>query len=225
MRAPSLEKNMSILIEINQAVSRSLELRDSFQATLQILMNSYKIKSGAIFLSEENGKSVSLIASIGYKVDVAQVRFAVGEGLTGRVAESGKPIVVPQVSKEPLFLNRMASWDPDAGEQSFIGVPIILDYKALGVLIVNFSYNPKRDYENTLQFLTLVASALLQPIRVRHVVESQRQVLLNENVILKRKLQEEYSFHNIIGNSHEMRDVLRASGYGCTDKYHGSAPR
>jgi Nif-specific regulatory protein len=128
--------------------------------------------------------------------------------LTGKIAESGKPIIVPQVSKEPLFLNKMASWDPDKKEeQSFVGVPIMLDYKVLGALIVNLSFSAKRDFESALQFLILVASALLQPIRVRNAMESQRQTLLNENVILKQKLQEEYSFHNIIGNSHEMRDV------------------
>jgi Nif-specific regulatory protein len=208
MTAPSYTKNMSILIEINQAVNRSLELKDSLQATLQILLNSYQIKSGVIFLAEESGKSLSPAASIGYNVDVTQTRFAVGEGLTGRIAESGKPIIVPQVSKEPLYLNKMASWNPDKKEElSFVGVPIMLDYKVLGVLIVNLPFNPKRDFESTLQFLTLVASALLQPIRIRHVMENQRQILLNENVILKQKLQAEFSFHNIIGNSHEMRDV------------------
>jgi Nif-specific regulatory protein len=35
----------------------------------------------------------------------------------------------------------------------------------------------------------------------------ERQKLIDENVMLKQKLQEEFSFHNIIGNSHEMRDV------------------
>jgi Nif-specific regulatory protein len=199
---------MSILIEINQALSRSLELKDSLQAVLQILLNTYRIRSGAIFLADETGKAITLAASIGYAGDVGHTRFGVGEGITGRVAESGKPIVVPQVSKEPLYLNKMASWDPGKKEEiTFIGVPLILDYKVLGVLIAHLTYSPKRDYEGALQFLTLVASALLQPVRVRHILDSQRQVLLHENVLLKQKLQEEYSFHNIIGNSHEMRDV------------------
>ncbi len=57
-------KNMSTLIEINHAVSRSLELRDSLQATLQILLNGYKIKSGAIFLADETGQHLDLAASI-----------------------------------------------------------------------------------------------------------------------------------------------------------------
>ncbi len=200
-------KSFPLLIEINQAVGRTLELHDALHATLQILLNSYKIRSGAIFLMDDSGTALTLEASIGYKSNVLDTRFTVGDGLTGRVVASGKPIVVPQVSKEPLFLNRMASWDKEAGEQSFFGIPIMLDYKALGVLIVNFAHHSKRDYDGTLQFLTLVASALLQPIRVRHVMENQRQSLLDENVTLKRKLQEEYSFHNIIGNSNEMRDV------------------
>jgi len=204
----SATKKFAILVEINQAVSRNLDLHDSLQATLQILENSFNIRSGAVFLYDDDENELTLGASIGYRADVMKTSYKIGEGLTGRIVETGKPIIVPQVSKEPMFLNRMSSWNPDEDkEQTFIGVPITLDYKTLGVLIVNMSYSPKRDYENTLQFLTLVSSALLQPIRARKVIIEERQRLTNENVVLKQKLQEEYSFHNIIGNSHEMRDV------------------
>ena len=130
-------KNLSILIEINQAVSRNPVLQDSLQATLQILQNEYKITSGAVLLTNEDDKSLKIITSIGYRIDNAKKEYKFGEGLTGRVADTGKPIVVPQVSKEPLFLNRQSSWDPDKDkEQSFIGMPIKLDYKTLGVLVV-----------------------------------------------------------------------------------------
>lgn len=201
-------KKLSILVEMNQAVSRNLNLQESLQATLQILQNSYQISTGAVFLTNEDGKTLSLGACVGYQKDVMKTRYDFGEGLTGKIAETGKPIIVPRVSTEPLFLNRMSSWNPEKDkEQTFMGVPIILDYSSLGTLIVNLPYSAKRDYESTLQFLTLVASTLLQPIRVQHVIQNERERLMNENVVLKQKLQEEYSFHNIIGNSHEMRDV------------------
>jgi len=204
----STMKNLSILVEINQAVSRNLNLQDALQSTLQILQNEYRIKSGAVLLTNEDGKSLNMTVSIGYKTDVTKTVYKLGEGLTGRIAETSKPIVVPQVSKEPLFLNRLRSWDSKKErEQTFIGIPITLDYKTLGVLVVNLPYNSKRDYNGDLQFLTLVASALLQPIRVKHVIATERQRLMDENVMLKQKLQDEFSFHNIIGNSHEMRDV------------------
>ena len=71
----------------------------------------------------------------------------------------------------------MSSWDEKTDrEQTFFGVPITLDYKTLGVLIINLPYTTKRDYDSTQKFLMLVASALLQPIRVKHVIEMERQI-------------------------------------------------
>lgn len=201
-------KKLSILVKINQAVSRNLDIQESMRATLHILQNSYNIKWGAVFLTSEDGNTLTLIASIGYRSNLKKNEYRTGEELPGRIAESGKPVVIPQVSKEPQLIDEMNSWMTKKNrEQTFIGVPITLDYKTLGVLVVNLSYNAKRDYDSTLKFLQLVASALLQPIRVRNVIAVERQKLIDENVMLKQKLQEEYSFHNIIGNSHQMRDV------------------
>jgi Nif-specific regulatory protein len=206
---PSPIRKLSILVDINQAVSRTSDLSGALNATLQILEKSFNIKSGAVFLIDESAKVLNLATSIGFQDENTQTKYRVGEGLTGKIAESSKPIVVPQVSKEPLFLNRMSSWNPEKDrEQSFLGVPIVLDYKTLGVLIVNLTYNPRRDYDATLKFLILVASALLQPIRLNQMIELERQKLFDENIMLKSRLQQEFSFSSIIGNSHEMRDVF-----------------
>ena len=201
-------KKLSILIEVNNAISRTFNLKESLLATLKILKRSYHIKSGAIVLSDDNGASLILAANTGYRTGPTKTKYKLGEGLTGRIAESGKPIVVPQVSKEPLFLNRMSSWDPKLDrEQSFVGVPIILDYEILGVLIVNLAYNPRRDYDSAIKFLTLVASALVPAIRLDRIRKQERQELVQESVKIHDKLKEEFSFHNIIGNSHEMQEV------------------
>jgi Nif-specific regulatory protein len=204
-----IARRLSILVEINQAVSRSLNLEDSLTAALQILVGSYKIKSGAVFLFNEDNSRLSMVASIGYKKEVAKVTYNLGEGLTGKIAETGKPIIVPQVSKEQLFLNRTSTWDPAIDkEQSFIGVPIILDYKVLGVLIANLLFNQRRDYEGNKKFLTLVASALLQPIRFQYQINKEQQKLVNENISLKQQLQQEHSLNNVVGTSQEMREVF-----------------
>jgi Nif-specific regulatory protein len=204
----TLVKKLSLLVRINQALSRSLDLEDSLRATLHILQNSYQIVWGAVYLTDEDTQTLSLATSIGYRSSLNQTSYPFGEAIPGRIAESGRPIVIPQVSKEPSLSDTMQNWaGKGKKELTFIGVPITLDFKTLGVLAVNLNYRASRDYDSTLKFLSLVASALLQPIRVRHVIAVEREKLLDENVRLKQKLQEEYSFHNIIGNSHEMRDV------------------
>ncbi len=201
-------RKLSILIEINQMVSRTFDLEEALQATLKILQESYNIKSGAVFLVNEKKSGLTMKASIGYKAELAKLDFKIGEGLTGKIAETGKSIVASQVSKEPLFLNRTSSWDPEHDrEQSFIGVPILLDYKTLGVLAVTLAYSKTRDYDSSVKFLTLVSSALVQSIQLKQKIELERQKLLEENVHLKQQLQEEFRFHKIIGNSHEMLEV------------------
>ena len=204
MSAPKL----AILLEINQGLSRSLNFQESLNVTLQILHSSYRILSGGLLLCDAENKSLHLSAAVGLTVQPARDIYRYNEGLSGRIAETGKPVIVPRVSKEPLFLNRLGSWE-GAGhpEQSFFGVPIALDYRTLGVLFINLPYVARRDYDSTLNFLILVASALVQRLALRQMTEAEQQKLLTENVILKQQLHQENRLQNIIGNSREMREV------------------
>ena len=157
---------------------------------------------------DAEARTLSLVAGVGLKPGGKPAAYPLGEGLTGRIAETGKPIVVPQVSKEPLHMNRMRSWSAESDEElSFIGVPIVLDDTVLGVLAIHLPFDKDRCYDTSQKFATLVASALTQAIQRDRILSSERQKWMSENVILRQKLQEEYSFHNIIGNSNEMRDV------------------
>jgi len=74
-----------------------------------------------VFLPNDDESSLEMVASVGYRKNVAKKRYKIGEGLTGRIAETGKPIVVPKVSKEPLYLNLMSSWDPNNEKGAFTG--------------------------------------------------------------------------------------------------------
>ena len=69
----------------------------------------------------------------------------VGEGITGRVVETDRLIVVARASGEPLLLNR-APKRPARAEQewSVVCVPILLNRKAIGALLVHLSHGPAR---------------------------------------------------------------------------------
>ncbi len=200
---------LKILKDVNLAIGRNLNINGASKSILSILQEYWDIISGAVFILDEEGKYLNMTASIGYKNNVAKKKYKVGEGLTGKIAETGKPIIVPRVSQEPLFLNRLSSWNSKKdSEQSFIGTPITLDYQTLGTLVISLAYDSGRNFQADLNFLTIIASALLQPIRVQQVMDVERRKLLDENVVLKHKLREEFSFNKIIGNSHSMKDVL-----------------
>ncbi|MBN2414783.1 sigma-54-dependent Fis family transcriptional regulator, partial [bacterium] len=57
------------------------------------------------------------------------------------------------------------------------------------------------------RFLMLTASTIDVLLRYHAEIRRVREMLSSENVALKQKLGEEFSFHNLIGTSHEMRDI------------------
>ena len=201
-------KKLSILIEINQALSRNLNLQESLYATLKILQESYNVKYGMICLIDEADDNLNLVSTLSPTLS-SKFNIKKNEGLIGQILRTGKPVIIPRISKEPQHQDEIYQIiEKDDKEYTFYGIPIILDYQSLGALLILLTHNPRRDYNTTLDFFSLVASALLQPIRVDRTVSQERQRLLDENVSLKYKLQDEFSFRNIIGTSHEMRDVF-----------------
>ena len=117
-------RRLSTLLEVSQALSGTLNLKAAMQRVLQTLIRHHSVVRGMVTLLRDGELHVE--AAEGFEDRARALRFRVGEGITGKVVESGKPIVVPRVSKEPSFLN-LAPRRPENAKQefSFICVPIM----------------------------------------------------------------------------------------------------
>ncbi len=147
-------------------------------------------------------------ASDGLDRPAQSVQYRMGEGITGRVVETGKPIVVPRVSREPAMLNRAAR-RPEGDEQelSYVCVPILLNRRAVGALGVDLRYKPERDFESSVKFMGVVASMLAQAVKIQRLIEEDKRRLVDENEHLRQELRDKYDFSNIIGTSGPVRQV------------------
>lgn len=201
-------RKVTTLLEISQQLSGTLNLKAAIHHVLEILERHHStIRSVVTILQEESGE-LRIEASHGISTDGQRARYHVGEGITGRVVESGKPIVVPQVSREPMFLKRFDK-RPELAKQelSFICVPITINRKTVGALGVDLRFKEDRDYERSLKFLRVVASMIAQAIKIHRLVEREKRHLLDENSHLREELKERYDFSNVIGHSGPMRQV------------------
>jgi len=201
-------RKLSTLVEISQALSGALNLKPGLHKVLEILERHHGMSRSAVTLLQEDSGELCIEAANGLSANGKRVSYHVGEGITGRVVESGKPVVVPQISREPLFLHRAAD-RKDLGKQelTFICVPVLLNRKAVGALGVDLAFKKERNYERTVKFLRVVASMISQALKVHRLVESERQRLVDENTQLRQELKERYDFSNIIGNSGPMKQV------------------
>jgi Nif-specific regulatory protein len=201
-------RKLTSLIEVSQALSGTLNLQAALHRVLEVLERHHGVVRSTVTLLNEDSGDLHIEASNGLTASGERARYRVGEGITGRVVESGKPIVVPQVGLEPMFLNRAGQRKVrDAQDLTFVCVPIIVSRKPVGALGVDLRFKRDRDYDRSLKFLRVVASMIGQAIKVNHLVDTERQRLLDENIHLREELRERYDFSNIIGNSGAIRQV------------------
>ena len=199
-------RRLSSLLEMSQALAGTLNLKAAMQRVLGTLVRHHSVVRGMVTLLRDGELVVE--ATEGFEDHARAVRFRIGEGITGKVVESGRPIVVPRVSREPAFLN-LAPRRPEHPKQelSFVCVPIVVNRQTAGALGVDLRFKPERDYEGTVKFLGIVSSMIAQAINVQRLVDEERRRLLDENTHLRQELRERYDFSNIIGTSGPTRQM------------------
>ena len=142
-------RRLSTLLEVSQALSGTLNLKASLHRVLEILTNHHGAVRGLVSLLQADG-DLRVEASDGLADALAAGPLPVGEGITGKVVQSGKPIVVPRVSREPAFLHRAAR-RPELAHQelSFVCVPIVLNRRAIGALAIDLKFKPERNFDRS----------------------------------------------------------------------------
>ncbi len=201
-------RKLATLLEVSQALAGSLNLQAGLYGVLEVLERRCGAGRGAVTLLEDASGLLVVEAALGYPRTSGRVRYRVGEGITGRVAQRGQPEVVPHVSEEPGFLHRAVPRDARGPEEaSFLCVPILMDGLSAGTLAVEMPVMPERDAERMVKVLRITAAMISQAVRIHGLVEGERQRLVEENTQLREELRERYEFTNIVGNSGPMRRV------------------
>ncbi|MFL6336559.1 MAG: sigma 54-interacting transcriptional regulator [Pyrinomonadaceae bacterium] len=203
-------REMATLLEIGQTLADARHLRPALGRALELLGRTQTVTRAFIMLLDAEADELHVEA--GFNLDDETARrgvYRVGEGVVGRVAETCKPVVVPQASREPLMLQRVAGRERAAARQefSFVCVPLTVGRGAVGVLGVDVPYAEARDFERLTKIISVVASMVAQAVKVERLVESERSRLADENAHLKQELRERFDFGHIVGSSNPMRHV------------------
>jgi Nif-specific regulatory protein len=200
-------QRLSTLLEVSQTLAAGTNQRSALHQVLSILERRHRVVRSTIALLSPGGE-IEVVASEGPPGGKADAKFRLGEGITGRVVQTSKPIVVPRVSREPMFLRRTSDRPELAREEiSYVCVPILLNRKAVGALGADLRFKLERDFDRSVRFLGVVASLVAQWIRIQRVIDAERDRLREENSQLKSELRERYDFSNILGTSGPMRLV------------------
>jgi Nif-specific regulatory protein len=207
--SPSTEQErLATLLQITDALSSTLNTKSALQEVLETLARRHTISQSLIVRMDEDGRQLHVEAAHGLNRPSHHIHYTLGEGVIGKVVETGKAVIVPRISRESSLVLRATGRDEShAEEASFICVPIGFDRRVVGALGVNLKFKADRNYERSKAFYSVVASAIGQALKVQRLVAAQHKRLVNENAHLKQELRERYDFAGIVGNSGPMQRV------------------
>jgi Nif-specific regulatory protein len=198
-------RQLSALADLGRGLGGAPDLRSALERALEKLEGTQGIVRGAVFLVHAESGDIQVDAALGLTADGLRARYKAGEGIIGRVVQSGRPVIVPATGREPLLMNRaFQRRGTSIPEASFVAVPIMVDRKAVGALAADF---PPAGRDLEAQFLAVVAAMMAQAVRAQGRIEDERNRLLTENKSLRSELEDRYDLSNIVGTSRPMRQV------------------
>jgi Nif-specific regulatory protein len=200
---------LSLLFEISQTLDRSMDLRDEVGSVLTAIAKHTGMVRGTLTLLNRETGEILIEAAHGLSdKERERGRYKPGEGVTGMVVQTGRPMVIPRVSDEPLFLNRTKARNLSKEAISFICVPIKMGNEVIGALSVDHLFADPVSLEEDERLLSIIASMIAQAVRLRREAMEEHQRLLDENSRLAEELRERFRPSNIIGNSSAMQAVF-----------------
>lgn len=188
------------LYEITNLIISSNDIEKILKETLNILSEKMNLKRGIISILDKQSSEI-FHDTYGFDDPKESIKFKIGEGITGKVIESGEPIGVPRLDKAPFFLDKSGiRKNLKKDELAFICVPIKYQNETIGALSVDMpSKEGQENLQKKINFLLNVSN------RISEVVK--RRALITENTRLKDLITTKGYVASIIGNSKKMREV------------------
>ncbi len=203
-------QELSLLFEISRTLDESIDLRDVVHPVLRLTAEHMGMLRGTITLLNRNTGEIGIEAAYGLSDNQQKKgKYRLGEGVIGKVVQSGQPMVIPKVSENPEFLNKTgARKENQKQEISFICVPIKIGKDIIGTLSADRNYLDELSLDEDVRLLTIIASMIAQAVKLRRSIQEERQRLLEENLRLQEELKDKFRPANIIGNSNSMQEVF-----------------
>jgi Nif-specific regulatory protein len=216
------EAELLVVQEAARLITKSSDPEPAIKGILRLLSQLLGLNRGRVLLPCPDDGTLDIRYAYGLtKEECSRGRYMIGEGITGKVFQTGQLALIQNIDEEPTYLARAVDRTtlPDEAV-SFIAVPIMIEEYPAGVLAVHRLRQRERPFRRDVALLQVLATLIGQVLRVNELVAERTAQLVSENQLLKNKLESKGARYGIMGQSpalqQAIQQALQVAGTGTT---------
>jgi signal transduction histidine kinase len=124
-------ERLQLLYQVSKRIHSTLEPQEALQLIVSEAVHLVRATSGSVVLINPTSDFLEIHAAYNLPAAAARLKLRVGEGITGRVAQTGQSLRVGDVTRDPRYV--MAR----RGVRSELAVPLEVNGETRGVLNVD----------------------------------------------------------------------------------------
>jgi len=201
-----------VIYEASRLFSQAHTPEIAINGILRLMSQMVGLNRGRVVLPNAAGSLMQIQYAYGLtSPERARGQYEMGEGVTGRVMQTGQVAVVQNIDDEPIYLTRAVDRATLPQETvAFIAVPILAGDSPMGVLGAHRLRGRKRPFSRDITLLRVLATLIGQILSLNRLIEEKTARLADENRILKQALdQKQEHTHGILGESPALHQALR----------------
>jgi phosphoserine phosphatase RsbU/P len=177
---------------INEMVNTKMKLEDLLKHTTEEIADAVEVEICLILLWDKDRKDFTLFAANrNLPANEADMKFQMGEGVTGIVASTGKPVIIKDAMHDPRVIKK------SLGIKSLLTVPLKVGEDSIGVLHVG-TLKEIRDFsQRELEMVEALSSEAALAVNNTRLYEEG----LRKTEELKRSKEELQSYFSQIGTA------------------------
>lgn len=220
--AESPQAELLVLQEAARLITHEADPAPAIQGSLRLLSQLLGLNRGRVLLPEPETGVLDIRYAYGLTDDERRrARYAIGEGVTGRVYQTGQLALIQNIDDEPTYLARAVERTTLPDETvAYLAVPIILKETPVGVLAAHRLRRRERPFQRDLALLQVIATFIAQILRIHELIAEQTAHLLSENQLLRNSLENRGAPYGLLGQSpallHAIQQALQVADTGTT---------
>ncbi len=168
-------KRTSLILEINKILNSTLSPKEVRTRAMEAVVRLLDCEAGSLYLIDEERGELFFEVALGERADkVKEIRLKIGEGVAGWVAQTGKPALIPDVTKDPRWFkqaDKKSKWKT----KNMITVPVKIKGKVIGVLQALNKKGGKVFDEEDLKLMERLADQVAIALENARLYEEQKQ--------------------------------------------------